>query len=66
MSRPPESLSSVKSGVTRPYSDERGMLAAGTFLAVALPPSMICSTGEAVGGLLAVSAAEEGFRFALL
>ena len=66
MSRPSESLSSVKLAVTRPYSDERGVLAAGTFLAVALPPLMTCSTGEAIGGLLAVSAAEEGFCFALL
>jgi hypothetical protein len=66
MSRPSESLLSVKSAVTRPYSDERGVLAAGTFLAVTLPPSMTCSTGAAIGGLLAVSAAEEGFCFALL
>ncbi len=66
MSRPLESPSSVKSAVTRPYSDERDMVAADTFLAVALPPSMICSIGEAIGRLLAVSMAEEGFCFALL
>jgi len=66
MSRPSESPSSVKSAVTRPCSDERDVVVAGTFLAVALPPSTTCSAGEAIGGLLAVSAAEEGFCFALL
>jgi len=66
MLRPSESLSSVKSAVTRPCSDERDVLAAGMFLAVALPPLMTCSAGEAIGRLLAVSVAEEGFCFALL
>jgi hypothetical protein len=60
-----ESPSLVKPAVTRPYSNEGDVLAAGTFLAIALSPLMTYSTEEAIGRLLAVSAAKEGFCYIL-